>query len=149
VEVILNIDLQMKIRIFKKSDEKHLIQLWKDCDLVVPWNNPRTDVERKLKENEDEILVGLIDGKIMATAIVGYDGHRGWVYYLAVHPEYQRKGYGDQIMKFAEEYLLNMGCPKINIMVRKTNLKVINFYKAIGYLEDNVVTLSKRLIPDD
>lgn len=139
----------MKIRSYKYTDEAMLIQLWKECGLVVPWNDPMADITRKLNENPKELFVGGTDNKIIASAIVGYDGHRGWVYYLGVHPDYQRLGYGDQIMKFAEKHLLELGCPKINIMVRKTNIRVIQFYKSIGYTEDKVITLSKRLIPDD
>jgi len=139
----------MKIRIFRKSDEKQLIKLWEECGLTVPWNNPQLDIDRKLQENSEEILVGEIDDKLIAAVIVGYDGHRGWVYYLGVNPNYQRKGLGEQIMKHAEDYLLNIGCPKINIMVRDSNLDVIKFYEAIGYDKQKVVTLGKRLIPDN
>lgn len=139
----------MKIRIYQKSDEKQLIQLWEECGLTVPWNNPQLDIDRKLKENSEEILVGEIDEEIVATLIVGYDGHRGWVYYLGVNPKYQRKGLGEQIMKYAEEHLLKIDCPKINIMVRDSNLDVIKFYEAIGYEKQKVVTLGKRLVSDN
>lgn len=139
----------MIIREFNNADKDSIIQLWKECGLVVPWNNPELDIERKLNENSEEILVGIIDKIIVASAIVGYDGHRGWVYYLAVHPNYQRRGFGEQIMQFAEKHLLKVGCPKINIMVRKSNLDVISFYEAIGYKLENVVTLGKRLLPDN
>ena len=139
----------MIIRIYAQSDEQQLVQLWEKCGLTVPWNNPKLDIDRKLKENSEEIVVGEIEGEIVASTIVGYDGHRGWVYYLGVDPDHQRKGLGEQIMKFAEDHLLDIGCPKINIMVRKTNLDVIKFYEAIGYEKQDVVTLGKRLIPDN
>ena len=139
----------MEIRVYQQSDEKDVIQLWIECGLTVPWNNPKLDIERKLKENAEEILVGIIDNEIMATVIVGYDGHRGWVYYLGVKPKYQKLGYGNRIMEAAEKRLLEIGCPKINIMVRDTNSDVINFYQAIGYEKQNIVTLGKRLIPDN
>jgi ribosomal protein S18 acetylase RimI-like enzyme len=141
--------MKLRIRTYQESDKKELIQLWKDCGLVVPWNNPELDIERKLNQNSDEILVGLIDDKIVATAIVGYDGHRGWIYYLGVNPKYQKLGFGNQLMREAEKYLLSIGCPKINIMVRESNTEVINFYGSIGYKKDTVITMSKRLIPDD
>ena len=141
--------MKLRIRTYQELDKKELIQLWKDCGLVVTWNNPELDIERKLKQNSDEILVGLIDNKIVATAIVGYDGHRGWVYYLGVNPKYQKIGLGNQLMLEAERYLLSAGCPKINIMVRESNTKAINFYDSIGYKKDAVITMSKRLIPDD
>lgn len=147
VEVILN--TKMIIRSFNSGDRNSIVQLWKDCGLVVPWNNPQLDIERKSEDNPEEILVGLINDDVVASAIVGYDGHRGWVYYLAVHPQHQRKGLGNQIMKYAENHLLKSGCPKINIMVRMTNLNVIKFYESIGYKKENIVTLGKRLIPDN
>ena len=139
----------MKIRIYSQSDEQQLVQLWEKCGLTVPWNNPKLDIDRKLKENSEEIVVGELNGNIVASTIVGYDGHRGWVYYLGVDPDHQRNGFGEQIMKFAEDHLLEIGYPKINIMVRETNLDVIKFYEAIGYEKQNVVTLGKRLIPDN
>ena len=119
--------MKLRIRTYQESDKKELIQLWKDCGLVVPWNNPELDIERKLNQNSDEILVGLIDAKIVATAIVGYDGHRGWVYYLGVNPKYQKQGFGNKLMQDVERYLICIGCPKINIMVRESNTEVINF----------------------
>ena len=138
----------MKIRSFHKTDIESVIELWKECGLVVPWNNPRLDIERKLKYQPELFLVGIIDNKIIATAMVGYDGHRGWVYYLAIRPNYQKSGFGKLMMDEAEGILTKMGCPKINIMVRDTNLDVINFYKSIGYEAQGVATLGKRLIPD-
>lgn len=141
--------MEMKIRSYRKTDEKIIIQLWEECGLTVPWNNPQLDIDRKLRENSEEFLVGQIDDEIMATAIVGFDGHRGWVYYLGVKPKYRSEGFGNQMMKVAEKHLINIGCPKINIMVRESNSKVINFYEAIGYEKQNIVTLGKRLIPDN
>ena len=93
-------------------------------------------------------MVGILDGKIIATAMGGYEGHRGWVNYLAVDPEYQRKGYGRQIMAEIEKRLLALGCPKINLQVRDGNTQALEFYNRIGYKNDNVVSLGKRLIPD-
>ena len=139
----------MEIRRFCKTDIESVIELWEDCGLVVPWNNPRLDIERKLRHQPELFLVGIIDNKIIATAMAGYDGHRGWVYYLAINPNYQKSGYGKLMMDEAEKILLKMGCPKINIMVRDTNLDVINFYKSIGYETQSVSTLGIRLISDD
>ena len=139
----------MEIRRFCKTDIESVIELWEDCGLVVPWNNPRLDIERKLRHQPELFLVGIIDNKIIATAMAGYDGHRGWVYYLAINPNYQKSGYGKLMMDEAERILLKMGCPKINIMVRDTNLDVINFYKSIGYETQSVSTLGIRLITDD
>jgi ribosomal protein S18 acetylase RimI-like enzyme len=137
------------IRSYRESDNKEIIQLWKECDLVVPWNDPQCDIARKQTKQSDLFLIGLIKKEIIATAMVGYDGHRGWVYYLGVKPNYQQQEVGKQMMKEAENRLLEIGCPKLNIMVRTTNLDVINFYKAIGYKVDAVTSLGKRLKPDN
>ena len=139
----------MQIRSYQKFDEAAVLNLWDECGLVVTWNNPKQDIKRKLKVQPELFLIGCIDDKIIATAMAGYDGHRGWVYYLAVQPDYQNRGIGREIMHAAEERLLAIGCPKIDIMVRTTNSKVVNFYNAIGYKIDSVSTLSKRLIDDD
>ena len=137
------------VRSYRESDKEYVIQLWKECELVVPWNDPQQDIERKQSVQSELFLIGLINDEIIATAMAGYDGHRGWVYYLAVKPKYQQQDIGKKIMKEAEARLLSLGCPKLNIMVRSTNLEVINFYKSIGYKIDAVTSLGKRLDPDN
>ncbi len=139
----------MKIRPFTKSDEKEVIQLWFKCSLVVPWNNPKSDIERKLKVNPELFLVGIIDDKIISTVMGGYEGHRGWVNYLAVDPAFQKQEYGKEMMRVIEDKLKEFGCPKINLQVRDDNTEVIEFYKSIGYYDEKVVSLGKRLIPDE
>ena len=141
--------MKVRIRSYRETDNREVIQLWKECDLVVPWNNPQHDIARKRTVQSELFLIGLIKKEIITTAMVGYDGHRGWVYYLAVKPNYQQQEVGKQMMKEAENRLLEIGCPKLNIMVRTTNLDVINFYKAIGYKVDAVTSLGKRLDPDN
>ncbi len=141
--------MDIVIRSYRESDNREIIKLWKECDLVVPWNDPQRDIARKKTVQSELFLIGLIQEEIIATAMVGYDGHRGWVYYLAVKPNYQQQEVGKQMMKEAENRLLEIGCPKLNIMVRTTNLDVINFYKAIGYKVDAVTNLGKRLKPDN
>ena len=138
----------MKIRSFQSDDQKAVIRLWSDCGLVVPWNNPHHDIARKAKVQSDMFLVACSNGQILATVMAGYDGHRGWINYLAVHPNYQRTGIGRAIMDEAENRLRAAGCPKINLQVRNTNTKVIEFYKKIGFKVDDVVSLGKRLISD-
>jgi ribosomal protein S18 acetylase RimI-like enzyme len=135
----------MKIRSFKLKDENSVVQLWHDCGLVVPWNDPRRDIQRKLKTQPEMFLVASSNGQIIATVMAGYDGHRGWIYYLAVHPEYRRNGLGKRMLAEAESRLRAAGCPKINLQVRSTNTKVIAFYKRCGFKEDPVMSLSKRL----
>ena len=139
----------MKIREYIYTDETELIQLWIDCGLVVPWNDPKKDILRKLKVNYELFLVGLIDMKIVASVMGGYDGHRGWINYLAVSPQYQQKGLAKEIMIAVEVKIKEKGCPKINLQIRNTNQKVIDFYKTIGYSIDPVVSMGKRLEPDN
>ncbi|MBU0529281.1 GNAT family acetyltransferase [bacterium] len=137
------------IRNYSESDKKDIIQLWQDCGLIVPWNDPQRDIERKLSVQPELFLIGLINDTIIATAMVGYEGHRGWVNYLAVEPKFQRQGVGKQMMEEAEHRLLNLGCPKIQVQIRNTNAGVIKFYRKLGYLQDEVVNLGKRLISDE
>ena len=138
----------MVIRPFEPDDEASVIDLWQKCSLTRPWNNPRLDIERKLKDSPQFLFVGTLDGRIVSSVMAGYDGHRGWVYYLAVGPDYRKLGLGKQIMAHAEAKLLEIGCPKIDLMVRKSNAGVIEFYKKIGYGEDEVITLSRGLVED-
>jgi ribosomal protein S18 acetylase RimI-like enzyme len=139
----------MEIRKFEIRDEVEVIALWEECNLVVPWNDPKKDIQRKLKVNPELFLVGILDGRIVASIMGGYEGHRGWVNYLAVSPSIQRKGYGRQMMEVVETKLREVGCPKINLQVRDTNKGVIAFYKAIGYDPDNVISMGKRLESDE
>ncbi|MBI5117154.1 GNAT family acetyltransferase [Candidatus Poribacteria bacterium] len=139
----------MEIRPFELRDEEAVIQLWAVCGLVVPWNNPHRDIQRKLKVQADMFLVGCLDGKVIASVMAGYDGHRGWINYLAVHPHHQRAGIAKHMMDEAEGRLRAVGCPKINLQVRSTNAAVIEFYKRIGFKTDDVVSLGKRLEPDE
>ena len=131
----------MQIRPYKSKDEKKVIQLWIDCGLVVSHNNPIRDIERKMEVNPEWFLVGELDGEIMASCMVGYEGHRGWINYLAVSPNYQRKGYAKRIMDKAENLLIEVGCPKINLQIRETNQKTIEFYR----ISLNVVGFSKQI----
>ena len=138
----------MNIRPFQPSDERAGIALWKKCRLLRPWNDPSTDIRRKLRVQSDMFLVGLTEGEIVATAMGGYDGHRGWVNYLAVAPEHRRQGLGRAMMIEAERRLRRVGCPKLNLQVRGTNTAAIGFYESLGYQVDDVVSLGKRLEPE-
>jgi ribosomal protein S18 acetylase RimI-like enzyme len=137
------------IRAFRKGDEDAVIALWQECGLTRPWNNPGNDIARKMAVQPELFLVGLVDDKIIATLMAGYEGHRGWVNYVAVAPEHRRQGFGRVLMQEAEERLLALGCPKVNIQVRSSNLDALGFYKGIGYLQDEAVSLGKRLISDN
>lgn len=138
----------MDIRLYSNKDLNAIIGLWNECNLTVPWNDPVKDIQRKLAVNPDLFFVGVINDTVMASCMAGYDGHRGWIYYLAVKPEYQKKQYAKKIVRHAEKKLHECGCPKINLMVRNTNTSVIGFYKSIGYSDDPVCLLSKRLEND-
>ena len=118
-------------RRFKKTDTEAVIKLWDMCKLVVPWNDPLKDIKRKLTIKDDLFIIGEINKKIIATAMAGYDGHRGYIYYLAVLPELQKKGIGSSILSLVEEKLYKLGCPKINLFVRNTILKSKRFIKQI------------------
>ena len=137
------------IRPYLTEDEKDVIDLWVKCKLVYPHNNPNKDIQRKLKVNPEWFLIGILDNKIIASCMVGYEGHRGWINYLAVLPEYQKLGYAALIMEEAEKILKSAGCPKVNLQVRTSNSGVIEFYKKIGYSVENVVGMGKRLEPDE
>lgn len=138
----------MNIRLFQETDAEDLVALWQACGLTVPWNDPRKDITRKLQVGREFFLVGEVNGRLIASVMGGYEGHRGWVNYLAVHPDFQGLGYGRTIMTAVEEKLLAAGCPKINLQVRESNSGVIQFYETIGYKNDHVVSLGKRLISD-
>jgi ribosomal protein S18 acetylase RimI-like enzyme len=138
----------VEIRPFAPVDEDAVVDLWQRCALLRPWNDPRKDIQRKLTTQAELFLVGDLQGSIVATIMAGYDGHRGWVNYLAVDPAHRSKGYGRSLMQRVEELLTTRGCPKLNIQVRADNQEVLQFYRKIGYLADNAVSLGKRLIPD-
>ena len=138
----------MNIRSYQPDDKEAVIHLWRECGFVAPQNNPAKDIERKLKVNPEWFLVGELADKIIASCMAGYEGHRGWVNYLAVTPEQQGKGYARQMMQALELRLLEAGCPKINLLVRETNIDVLRFYEALGYQADACVSMGKRLIPD-
>jgi ribosomal protein S18 acetylase RimI-like enzyme len=141
--------VELEIRPFEPRDEAAVVQLWTDCGLVVPWNNPHRDIRRKLKVQRGMFLVAYSGDQIVATVMAGYDGHRGWINYLAVDPARRRRGIGRRMMEEAETRLRAAGCPKINLQVRSSNAAVIEFYKAIGFQLDDVVSFGKRLVPDD
>jgi len=138
----------MQIRPYEATDEAAVIALWIECGLTRPWNDPKRDIARKLTEQPELFLVGEVGSRIVATAMVGFDGHRGWVHYLGVLPSSQGLGFGRRIMAQAERLLIERGCPKLNLQVRASNQGVIAFYEALGYQVDEVVGMGRRLIPD-
>ena len=139
----------MEIRPYRLEDEASLVELWDRCGLLRAWNDPRKDIARKLRVQPDLFLVGTIDGTIVASVMGGYDGHRGWINYLAVDPDLRRRGLARALMAEVEAQLRVRGCPKINLQVRRGNQEVAAFYHAIGFGEDDVVSFGKRLERDD
>lgn len=138
----------MQIRPFQNSDEPAVVALWEQCRLTRPWNDPRKDVARKLAVQPELFLVGVVDGAIIATVMAGYEGHRGWVNYLAVAPGFRGRRFARALMQRVEALLMERGCPKVSVLVRTSNPEVIDFYRHIGYAQDEAVSLGKRLIPD-
>jgi len=138
----------VKIRAYQAADEAAIVALWKECGLTRPWNDPHKDIARKLTQQPDLFLVGTLGDEIVASAMVGFDGHRGWVYYLAVAERHRKHSLGRALMGEAERLLIERGCPKVNLQVRSSNSGVIEFYRKLGYSVDETVSLGKRLIPD-
>ena len=139
----------MKIRRFERNDEPAVVLLWEACGLTRSWNDPHKDIARKLTVQPELFLVGVLDGTIVASVMAGYEGHRGWVNYLAVAPKCRGRGFGRALMGQVERLLLQQGCPKVNLQVRMSNPEAIAFYRHLGYLQDESVSLGKRLIPDE
>ncbi len=138
----------LHIHPYHPSDETAVISLWQRCGLTRSWNNPKLDIERKLQVNPELFLVGKIDGEIVASVMGGYEGHRGWINYLAVDPSCRRQGLGREMMEAIEEGIRAAGSPKINLQIRTGNTAVIEFYRSIGYKMDEVVSMGKRLVED-
>ena len=136
------------IRPLKEGDEEALVSLWNMCKLTVHWNNPYKDIARKLKVQAELFLVGYLEDKLIASVMAGYDGHRGWINYFAVHPDFQAWGYGKQIMDNVENRLRELGCPKINLQIREGNDKVFSYYQKLGFVEEKRINMGKRLEDD-
>jgi len=124
------------------------IALWEACDLTRPWNDPRADIGRAFEGATSTILAHREAGRLVATAMVGADGHRGWVYYLAVAPDRRKRGLGEAMMRAAEDWVLARGMPKMQLMVRIENAAAAGFYHAIGYETEERLLLAKRLAED-
>ena len=138
----------MIVRQFTAQDTDQVVALWQECELTRPWNNPLLDIERKQQQDDSLFLVGELDNHLIASVMGGYDGHRGWMYYLAVSPKHQRCGYAREIISHLEQKLIALGCPKLNLQIRSDNIAVQEFYHEIGFTEDATVSMGKRLIPD-
>jgi ribosomal protein S18 acetylase RimI-like enzyme len=139
----------MRIRPFAEADTDRVVQLWNDCGLTRPWNDPHKDIARKLTVQPDLFLIGEDAGDVIATAMIGFDGHRGWVSYLAVDPHQRSQGYAAELMTEGERLLIALGCPKIMLMVRAENAAVVGLYEYLGYETEQTLLMGKRLISDE
>lgn len=146
------------IRAFERADTDAVVALWEDAGLTRPWNDPRADIERKLAVQPELFLVAEertpdpshdhAGARIVGSVMAGYDGHRGWLYYLASASDRRGAGIGRALVAEAERLLHAMGCPKVQLMVRVGNEQVLGFYDALGYERFEVGNTGKRLIHD-
>lgn len=136
------------IRPYLETDLEDVIALWEVCDLTRSWNNPEIDIFRKTAQKDGLFLLAVKDEQLIATLMGGYDGHRGWINYLAVHPHFQRNGVATALIQQLEKRLIALGCPKLQLLVSKENIDVQSFYEQLGYEEIEVVCFGKRLIAD-
>ena len=125
--------------------QRALVDLWKKCDLVVPSNDPVEDIKKKLEFQPQLFFVALLDGRLVGSVMVGYEGHRGWLNYMAVLPSFQKRGYGKKLVNKAIVELRKIGCLKLNLQVRKSNASVIKFYKHLGFEEEERISLGMRI----
>ena len=136
----------LKIRPYREKDKKGVVDLWSEAfPDNSPWNVPENDIERKLNVQKELFLVAEINREVVGTAMAGFDGHRGWVYYVAVRAKYRRRGIGAALMEKVEQGLKDIGCPKLNLQVRSSNTEVVEFYKKLGYNIEDRVSMGKLL----
>jgi ribosomal protein S18 acetylase RimI-like enzyme len=127
------------------ADIAEMIALWQRCGLTRPWNDPAADIARARKGANAAVLAGRHGSTIVASALVGHDGHRGWVYYVAVDPDCRHKGYGRIVMEAAEDWLRRRGIEKMQLMVRSDNSQVQAFYRSLGYLDQERIVYARWL----
>jgi ribosomal protein S18 acetylase RimI-like enzyme len=138
------------IRSYDPTDEEDVVALWREVFPDAPaYNDPHADIRSKLQVQPELFFVALDEGCLVGTAMAGFDGHRGWVYYVAVHPDHRRKGIGTALMKRVEQVLVEIGCPKLNLQIRATNAEVQAFYISLGYQVEDRISMAKRLILND
>lgn len=137
---------KIEFRAISDEDVGAVVALWKSCGLTRPWNNPEKDIAFARGKPQSDILVGAIDGKVVASIMVGHDGHRGSFYYVAVDPERQRHGIGRALIRAGEKWLKQRGVWKVNLLIRQENADVQGFYKQLGYEVNEVLSMGQRLI---
>ncbi|MFB8147569.1 GNAT family acetyltransferase [Microbacterium sp. NPDC056003] len=140
--------MTVAIRAFQLPDTEAVVSLWQATKLTRPWNNPYQDISRKLKVQPELFLVAVDGADMVGTVMAGYDGHRGWLYYLASDPARRGQGIARSLVERAETLLLDMGCPKVQLMVRPDNDIAQGFYEALGFETFETWATGKRLIAD-
>lgn len=140
--------MSIQIRPFELADTEAVVSLWQESGLTRSWNDPYQDINRKLTVQPELFLVAAEGAALVGTVMAGYDGHRGWLYYLASAPERRGEGIGRQLVEHAEELLTEMGCPKVQLMVRTENVEVHDFYASLGFEPFETWNTGKRLIAD-
>ena len=146
-------EVGVSFRIIKYSSrfQAAVVDVWNQCDLVVPENDPVEDIQKKLDFQPELLFIELVDRRLVGSVMVGYEGHRGWMNYLAVLPSFRHRGYGRKLVERAITELKKIGCLKINLQVRSTNASVVEFYKHLGFEEEDRISLGMRLrstLPD-
>jgi ribosomal protein S18 acetylase RimI-like enzyme len=135
----------LEIRAYRAGDRDGVVALWRACDLTRPWNDPDADIALFGRDGNASILLGIRNGRIVATAAVGHDGHRGWLYYVAVDPVSRGVGYGRAIVRAAESWLADRGIPKVQLMIRNNNAAVAGFYAALGFETAPIIVMQRWL----
>ena len=137
--------MKQSIRPFREDDQEDVIKLWeKVFPNAPPHNNPARDIKTKREVQPELFLVALHDNQLVGTAMAGFDGHRGWVDYLGVDPDYQRQRIGTALMKRVEANLIGLGCPKLNLQIRADNMEVQSFYENLGYDPEDRLSMGKK-----
>jgi ribosomal protein S18 acetylase RimI-like enzyme len=139
------LDEEIDIRPYRDADLGAVVDLWQACGLTRPWNPPAGDIALVRASGHGELLVAAAAGRVVGSVMVGHDGHRGWVYYMAVDPARQRQGIGALLLRAAEEWVAARGIRKLELMIRDTNLAVADFYRSCGYAREPVVVMSRWL----
>ena len=135
----------LTVTTIEDSDIPEVVALWRRCGSTREWNDPAADIARARMETNSTVLLGRDGGTLVASVLVGHDGHRGWVYYVTVDPDHRFKGFGREIMAAAEAWLRAKGVEKLQLMVRGDNAKVHAFYRSLGYYDQERVTFAKWL----
>ncbi len=142
------LDDSVAIRRFGDGDLDAVVALWRACDLVMPYNPPVADIASCRAAPHSELFVAEVEGRLVATAMAGHDGHRGWLYYVAVEPARRGEGLGRRIVAHAETWLASLGVRKVNLIIRDTNLDVRSFYQRLGYAVEPRCVMARWLVAD-